>query len=307
MATRSAGRRLRSRTSSETSRHRQIMTMMGIDLDAVGNHSFDRGQAYFRNELIPLAGFPLISANVVQPDGTTPTGWTPSKVIDFGHGVKVGFVGFTTESTPEVVFPGNLDPLEVRPVIPAVNAEAAKLDKKVDAIVALGHEGATGGTISDPTGDLIVTRGQRPERGRRDRRPRRSAGHLQAVERRARDREPRQGHPLHADSDRRRPRQGGRRLQDGRLPQAVDDRRHPECRDPGEDRRAQRTARTDPRHADRLVCDEGRSRGPTGAVAARAGPASRSLATSSPTRCALPTRGSASSSRSRTRAASGPT
>jgi 2',3'-cyclic-nucleotide 2'-phosphodiesterase (5'-nucleotidase family)/predicted AlkP superfamily phosphohydrolase/phosphomutase len=132
-----------------------IMTMMGIDLDSVGNHSFDRGQAYFRNELIPLAGFPLISANVVLPDGTTPTGWTPSKVFDFGNGVKVGFVGFTTESTPGIVFPGNLDPLEVRPVVPAVNAEAAQLDKKVDAIVALGHEGATGGTISDPTGDLI--------------------------------------------------------------------------------------------------------------------------------------------------------
>ena len=132
-----------------------IMTMMGIDLDSVGNHSFDRGEAYFRNELIPLAGFPLISANVVLPDGTTPTGWTPSKVFNFGNGVKVGFVGFTTESTPGIVFPGNLGSLEVRPVVPAVNAEAAKLDKKVDAIVALGHEGATGGTISDPTGDLI--------------------------------------------------------------------------------------------------------------------------------------------------------
>ena len=89
------------------------MTMMGIDLDSVGNHSFDRGEAYFRNELIPLAGFPLISANVVLPDGTTPTGWTPSKVFNFGHGVKVGFVGFTTESTPGIVFPGNLGSLEV--------------------------------------------------------------------------------------------------------------------------------------------------------------------------------------------------
>ena len=35
-----------------------IMRMMGIDLDAVGNHSFDRGQTYLRNELIPLADVP---------------------------------------------------------------------------------------------------------------------------------------------------------------------------------------------------------------------------------------------------------
>jgi 2',3'-cyclic-nucleotide 2'-phosphodiesterase (5'-nucleotidase family) len=132
-----------------------IMNMMGIDVDGIGNHSFDRGQTYLRTQLIPLAGFPLITANVVYPNGTTPKEWSPSTVINFGHGVKVGLVGFTTESTPGIVFPGNLDPFEVRPVVPAVNAEAAKLRKKTDAIVALGHEGASGGTVTDPTGTLI--------------------------------------------------------------------------------------------------------------------------------------------------------
>ena len=132
-----------------------IMSMMGIDLDAIGNHSFDRGQTYLREKLIPLADFPMLSANVVTPDGQTPKEWSASKTLDFPHGVKIGFVGFTTESTPGIVFPGNLDPFEVRPVVPAVNAEAAKLDKKVDAIVALGHEGANDGTVTDPLGPLI--------------------------------------------------------------------------------------------------------------------------------------------------------
>ena len=49
------------------------------------------------------------------------------------------------------MFPGDLDPFEVRPVVPAVNAEAAKLDKKVDAIVALGQK-AHRRDDSDPTG-----------------------------------------------------------------------------------------------------------------------------------------------------------
>ncbi len=132
-----------------------IMNMMGIDVDGVGNHSFDRGQTYLRTKLIPLADFPLISANVVFPNGKTPKEWSPSIVIDFGHGAKVGLVGFTTESTPGIVFPGNLDPFEVRPIVPAVNAEAANLARKTDAIVALGHEGASGGTVTDPTGALI--------------------------------------------------------------------------------------------------------------------------------------------------------
>jgi 2',3'-cyclic-nucleotide 2'-phosphodiesterase (5'-nucleotidase family) len=133
-----------------------IMGMMGIDIDAIGNHSFDRGQAYLRNELISLAPFPMISANVVDgTSGLTPPEWSPSHVFTFGHGVKLGFVGFTTESTPGIVFPGNLDPFVVNPVVPAVNAAAAALAKKTDAIVALGHEGATGGTVTDPTGPLV--------------------------------------------------------------------------------------------------------------------------------------------------------
>jgi 2',3'-cyclic-nucleotide 2'-phosphodiesterase (5'-nucleotidase family) len=128
---------------------------MGIDADAVGNHSFDRGQAFFREELVPLADFPILSSNVVFPDGTTPSEWSPSTVFDFRHGIKLGIVGFTTEATPDIVFPGNLDPFEVRPVVPAVNAASAALAQQTDAIVALGHEGATAGTISQPTGPLI--------------------------------------------------------------------------------------------------------------------------------------------------------
>ena len=132
-----------------------IMGMMGIDIDAIGNHSFDHGQAYLRIELIPLAPFPMISSNVVFPNGQTPPEWSKSKVFDVGGGIKVGFVGFTTVSTPNVVFPGNLGPFEVRPLLPAVNAEAAKLANTTDVIVALGHEGATSGTITNPSGPLI--------------------------------------------------------------------------------------------------------------------------------------------------------
>jgi 2',3'-cyclic-nucleotide 2'-phosphodiesterase (5'-nucleotidase family) len=131
------------------------MGMMGIDADAIGNHSFDHGQAYLRNELIPLAPFPMLSANVVFANGTTPPEWSPSTVFKFDHGVQLGIVGFTTESTPGIVFPGNLGPVQVRPVVPAVNTAAAEFRKQVDAVVALGHEGATGGTVTEPTGPLV--------------------------------------------------------------------------------------------------------------------------------------------------------
>ena len=128
--------------------------MMGIDVDTVGNHSFDPGQTYYRTQLLTLADFPVLSSNITYPDGKYPKEWQPSTVIKFPGGVDLGIVGFTTESTPGVVFPGNLDPFVVRPVIPAVNA-AVKALPHADAVVALGHEGANAGTVTDPTGPLI--------------------------------------------------------------------------------------------------------------------------------------------------------
>jgi 2',3'-cyclic-nucleotide 2'-phosphodiesterase (5'-nucleotidase family)/predicted AlkP superfamily phosphohydrolase/phosphomutase len=132
-----------------------IMNKMGVDVEALGNHTFDRGEQFLRNELIPLADFDMISSNVVFPNGQTPTEWSKSTVF-VRNGVKIGVVGFTTEATPDLLFPGRLGPFEVRPILPAVNAEAARLRQQgVDIIVALGHEGANAGTVSQPTGPLI--------------------------------------------------------------------------------------------------------------------------------------------------------
>ena len=69
----------------------EIMNLMGFDADAVGNHSFDRGEEYFRKELIPLADFPILSANVVdgraarrRPSGRRRTIFTTSTASSSG-------------------------------------------------------------------------------------------------------------------------------------------------------------------------------------------------------------------------------
>ena len=51
--------------------------------------------------------------------------------------------------------PGALDPFHVANSLDAVNAEAARIAKKVDAVVAIGHLGATAGTLTSPTGPLV--------------------------------------------------------------------------------------------------------------------------------------------------------
>jgi 2',3'-cyclic-nucleotide 2'-phosphodiesterase (5'-nucleotidase family)/predicted AlkP superfamily phosphohydrolase/phosphomutase len=135
----------------------EIMNMMGFTSDGLGNHNFDRGQTFLRTELIPLADFPYLTANIVDPaTGETPPEWSPSAVFNF-EGFKLGVVGFSNSDLVSLIFPGNLDPFVVTDPVAAVNAEAARLRSKgkVNAIIAVGHEGATAGTLTDPTGPVI--------------------------------------------------------------------------------------------------------------------------------------------------------
>ncbi len=134
----------------------EVMNMMGIQLDGLGNHNFDKGSAYLRNTLIPLANFPYISANVVDAQGKTPPEWKPSYVVNTFNGGKVGFVGFTNEDAPTLVFPNAFDPFHVSPRVAAVQAEVNRLRKQgVKTIIVIGHDGATDGTLTNPTGPLI--------------------------------------------------------------------------------------------------------------------------------------------------------
>jgi len=133
----------------------EIMNMMGFDLDGLGNHNFDKGQAYLRETLIPLANFPYISSNVVDANGKTPAEWKPSVVFDTPAG-KVAFVGFTNEDAPTLVFPGSFDPFHVDPRLPRVQAEVNRLRRQgIRTIIVIGHDGATAGTLISPTGPLI--------------------------------------------------------------------------------------------------------------------------------------------------------
>ena len=135
----------------------ELMNAMGFSADGLGNHNFDKGQAYLRNTLIPLAQYPFLSANVVDVNGNTPAEWKPSQVFDttFG-GVKVGIIGFTNDDAPTLVSPTAFPPFHVANSLAAVNAEAAKLKaNKINVIVAIGHLGATNGTLTNPTGPLL--------------------------------------------------------------------------------------------------------------------------------------------------------
>ncbi len=119
----------------------QVLNMLGLSADTLGNHNFDRGSEYLLTQLIPLAQFPYLAANVTS-NGTYPSGWKPSQVFNF-NGFKLGVVGFTLPNLADLIFPGNLDPFVVTDPAAAVNAATAQLLSKggLNAIVAVGHMG----------------------------------------------------------------------------------------------------------------------------------------------------------------------
>ena len=136
----------------------EFMNLMGFDYDGLGNHNFDRGEQYFRNEIVPLAGFEYLSSNIVDDDGNTPAEWAKSKVITLEPGLRMALVGFSNPDIPELTKPGSLGPFHVADPLVAVNAEArriARQRKDVAAIVAMGHMGATAGGVNDPTGPAV--------------------------------------------------------------------------------------------------------------------------------------------------------
>jgi 2',3'-cyclic-nucleotide 2'-phosphodiesterase (5'-nucleotidase family) len=135
----------------------ELMNMMGFTADGLGNHNFDYGHAYLREEIIPLANYPFLSANIVDDSGRTPPEWSPSRIFNFG-GVKVGLIGFSNEDIPDLTRPGALGPFHVTHALSAVNAEAMRLRSRsnVETVVAMGHLGATAGTLTNPTGPVVA-------------------------------------------------------------------------------------------------------------------------------------------------------
>jgi 5'-nucleotidase len=138
----------------------EAMNLLGLELNAAGNHEFDQGVAELQRMIAggcaatprgdvatcahpggryAGARFPFIAANVV--DGADrhllPPTWVKS--ID---GVTLGFIGAVTRSTPGIVMPAGIRGWRFRPEATAINAQAAQLRAQgVQTLVAVIHEG----------------------------------------------------------------------------------------------------------------------------------------------------------------------
>lgn len=145
-----------------------ILNQLGFDVGTVGNHEFDEGV----NEMKRLidggthpktgyfegANFPYIAANVLDKNTNKPI--LPPSVIKNIQGVKIGFIGVVTKSTPSIVTPSGVAGVVFTDEAEAVNREVKKLKKRgVKSIMVLAHEGGTQnpttGEITGPIADIV--------------------------------------------------------------------------------------------------------------------------------------------------------
>ncbi len=139
----------------------ESMSLMGLEMSAVGNHEFDKGA----DELLRMqrggchptdgckgpapfkgASYQYLAASTVV-DKTGETLLPAYKVKSF-QGVPVAFIGLTLQATPTIVVPAGVAGLTFKGEAETVNALVPKLKAQgIEAIVLLIHEGGV------PTGD----------------------------------------------------------------------------------------------------------------------------------------------------------
>jgi 5'-nucleotidase len=142
------------------------LSMMGLEVSAVGNHEFDRGA----EELLrkqnggcrvtgctsprPFygAGYRYLAASTIDKASGKPL--FPPYFVKEVEGVKMAFIGLTLKGTPDIVVPSGVAGLEFRDEAETVNALVPELKAKgINAIAVLIHEGGfPAGSYNECTG-----------------------------------------------------------------------------------------------------------------------------------------------------------
>jgi 5'-nucleotidase len=141
----------------------ESLSMMGLDMSAVGNHEFDEG----KDELLrmqnggchpvdhcqgphPFTGarFHYLAASTIDKT-TGKTLFPPYEIREF-EGIPVAFIGLTLRGTADIVSPTGIADLEFRDEAETVNALVPELKARgVEAIVVLIHQGGYPNPIGD--------------------------------------------------------------------------------------------------------------------------------------------------------------
>lgn len=149
----------------------EVLSRLGLDFAAVGNHEFDRGTQEIQRmqrggcakltlrepcQLEPFAGarFRYLAASTLTASGAPL--FPASALRTFGTGagqVRVGMIGLTLRGTPTLVNPAGIADLTFADEADTINAEVPRLKAQgADAVIVLIHQGGRTTGKPDPDG-----------------------------------------------------------------------------------------------------------------------------------------------------------
>jgi len=133
-----------------------VMNLIGLDLNGVGNHEFDEGTTELlrmqnggchpvdgcqTGQTFTGAKFKFLAANVLDKATQKPL-MPPYVIKEFEHGVKVAFIGMTLEGTSRIVNPEGITTVTFKDEVETVNALVPELRQQgAETLVVLLHEG----------------------------------------------------------------------------------------------------------------------------------------------------------------------
>lgn len=116
----------------------QVINAIGYDLGVLGNHEFNYGMSYL-TQAVDSYKHPILCANILKEDGTPIFGKAYDiKVFD---GVKIAFLGVTTQYIPNWEQPITIQGLTFKSVVETVKEYMPLLKSKADIVVVVYHGG----------------------------------------------------------------------------------------------------------------------------------------------------------------------
>jgi 5'-nucleotidase/UDP-sugar diphosphatase len=113
---------------------------MAVSAMCLGNHEFDYGQENLR-QLIALANFPIISANVTVAGAAGNGAFTDGVAWLAAGDDKILVIGLTTAETPITTAPRNVVGLDFADPAATAKVVIDEYGDEADVIVALAHQG----------------------------------------------------------------------------------------------------------------------------------------------------------------------
>lgn len=117
------------------------MNRMGYDAATLGNHDFDLGRENVER-LSGMATFPFLCANLYDTTTGQRVPWVQDHRLIEVAGLRIGLLGYITESTVHMSFERNVAGLEFRPVADQINDDVRRVRAAgADLVFVLFHHG----------------------------------------------------------------------------------------------------------------------------------------------------------------------